>query len=91
MIICSGRLLLIVNLIESRVTVEMGLSEYLLGIILITLVEMGSSAHCGFHHTLAGILDSIDKQREGNINIAPWSLLFGLERKGVGSLQLSLP
>lgn len=69
----------------------MGLSEYLLGIISITLVEMGSSAHCGFHHTLAGILDSTDKQREGNINIAPSPLLFGLERKGFNSLQLSLP
>lgn len=38
---------------------------YLWGIILIKLVDMGRHAHCGWHHSLARILDGIYRGRNG--------------------------
>lgn len=82
-------LALTVNLTESGIPFQMGLWSYLLGVILITLVELGECSYDSCHHALAGVLDRINKQMEVTINTAS-IFLCSQRAQRPSSLKLSL-
>lgn len=54
----------VVNLAESRNTSVSGLQPHLLGIILIVLIKVGRTAHCGWYRSLDGTLGCRSGKRE---------------------------
>lgn len=71
-------LVLIVNLMDSRITKEMGPWACLWGIILITLIELGrpGNNNNGWHQSLAGILGSTGGKGELSSNLHSCTLCF---------------
>lgn len=58
----GGWLILIVNLMESRIAWEKALWACLWGITLITLTNEGRLGHCGWHRCLTRMLDCIKRK-----------------------------
>jgi hypothetical protein len=54
----------IANLVNFRITWEMGYWASLLGIMVIRLREMGRLAHCGWHHSLIWDSSMYKKRRK---------------------------